>query len=407
MEQVESLLSKVKDLSEKYFNEIREVRRHLHQHPELSFQEFTTSAFIQQKLQSKKIEFTTGHVKTGIIALIKGNNPDKRTILLRADMDALPIEEKSEMPYKSVNKGVMHACGHDVHSSVALGAAFILNELKNDFEGTVKIMFQPGEEVLPGGAKLMIEEGVLENPKVEKAFALHVFPSMETGKVGFKSGMYMASTDELYLTVNGKGGHAAMPSEYVNPLVIAAEIVLQIQNRYMLPNALKGTEGENTPTVIAFGKIEGKGATNVIPDKVELSGTFRTMNEKWRGQVHKDLLKLVGEVSKKYQAVSELRIETGYPFLVNDQKLTESSFLAAQSYLGKENVEDLPLRMTAEDFAFISQKVPSCFFRLGTGNASKGITSGVHTATFDVDETSLEIGMGLMSYLILSDLATG
>lgn len=406
MEQVESLLSKVKELSEKYFNEIREVRRHLHQHPELSFQEFITSAFIQQKLQSKKIEFTTGYVKTGIIALIKGNNSDKKTVLLRADMDALPIEEKSEKPYKSINKGVMHACGHDVHSSVALGAAFILNELKNDFEGTVKIMFQPGEEVLPGGAKLMIEEGVLENPKVETAFALHVFPSMETGKVGFKSGMYMASTDELYLTVNGKGGHAAMPADYVNPLVIAAEIILQIQNRYMLPNALKGTEGENIPTVIAFGKIEGKGATNVIPDKVELSGTFRTMDEKWREQVHTDLLKLVDDVSKKYKVDSNLRIEKGYPFLVNDQTLTEASFLAAQAYLGKEHVEELPLRMTAEDFAFITQKVPSCFFRLGTGNASKGITSGVHTATFDIDERSLEIGAGLMAYLILSDLAT-
>lgn len=396
--------SLIKSLSQKYFSKVLEVRRHLHQHPELSFQEFETSKYIQKHLSEAGIEFTTGHVKTGIIALVKGNNPTKKTILLRGDMDALPINEKNTVPYKSCNEGVMHACGHDVHSACILGTTLILNELKNQFEGTVKIMFQPGEEVLPGGSSLMIEEGVLENPKVDKAIALHVFPSMETGKVGFKPGMYMASTDELYITVTGKGGHAAMPAEYNNPLLIASEILLEINKTFMLPDALKGTKGETIPTVVAFGKIEGKGATNVIPDKVEIAGTFRTMNEDWRSEVHEKLKDIVKTVSAKQHASAEIRIEKGYPFLVNDEVFTNSCSDAAKNYLGIENVEELPLRMTAEDFAYITQKVPSCFFRLGTGNKAKEITSGVHTATFDIDEKALEIGTGLMTWLTLNEL---
>jgi len=392
---------KIKILSEKYFPKILEIRRHLHRHPELSFKEFETSKYIREQLKSAGISFTSGHVGTGIIALIAGKNPGKKTILLRADMDALPIEEKNEVPYKSFNKGVMHACGHDVHSACALGAAFILNELKSEWEGTVKIMFQPGEEVLPGGAKLMIEAGVLENPKVEKAIALHVFPTMETGKVGFKGGMYMASTDELYLTVNGKGGHAAMSSEYVNPLIIASEILLEIDKTFMSP----GNKNQNIPTVVAFGKIEGKGATNIIPEKVELAGTFRTMNEDWRKKVHEQLHQIVKNTSAKYKIDSVLLIEKGYPFLVNDVDFTNSCFSAAQNLLGKENVEELPLRMTAEDFAFITQKVPSCFFRLGTGNKQKGITSGVHTPTFDIDEKALEVGMGMLAWLAVNEMA--
>ncbi len=398
------LSNKIKTLAKKSFEKVLEIRRHLHQHPELSFKEFETSKFIQAQLKEAGISFTTGYVETGIVALIKGKNPGKKTILLRADMDALPIEEKNNVSYKSANVGVMHACGHDVHSSIALGAAFILNEIKDEFEGTVKIMFQPGEEVLPGGASLMIQAGVLENPKVDKAIALHVFPSMEAGKVGFKSGMYMASTDELYVTVNGKGGHAAMPAEYTNPLIIASEILLEINNQYMKENALAGTAGETIPTVVAFGKIEGKGATNVIPEKVELAGTFRTMDEKWRESVHQQLKNIVKTVSQKYNVESNIRIEKGYPFLVNDKELTSACFTSAQNFLGKENVEELPLRMTAEDFAFISQKVPSCFFRLGTANKEKGITSGVHTPTFNIDEKALETGVGLMAWLTVNEL---
>ncbi len=398
--------SDIRELAANYIEKVKEIRRHLHQHPELSFNEVRTSAYLQAQLTEAAISFTSGHVKTGIVALIKGKNPDKKTILLRADMDALPIEEQNEVPYRSSVKGVMHACGHDVHSACAMGAAFVLNRLKDRFEGSVKIMFQPGEEVLPGGAHLMIEDGVLENPKVDKAFALHVFPELEAGRVGFRGGMYMASTDELYLTVTGKGGHAAMPATYANPLLITSEILLEIDRRFMRPGALKGTAGETIPTVVAFGRIEGRGATNVIPDKVEVAGTFRTMNEAWRGEVHKELQRVAEQIAWKHGAKAELNIVTGYPFLVNDEALTNSSKTAAQNYLGSEKVEDLPLRMTAEDFAFISQKVPSCFFRLGTGNQQKGITSGVHTPTFDIDENALVTGVGLMTWLALSELQT-
>ena len=395
------ITSKIKSLSQSYFTKVLEIRRHLHQNPELSFKEYKTSEFIQAQLTKAGISFTTGYVQTGIVAIIKGQNPDKKTILLRADMDALPIEEKNNVPYKSCNPGVMHACGHDVHSAIGLGAAFILNDLKDEFEGTVKIMFQPGEEVLPGGASLMIDAGVLENPKVDKAIALHVFPSMEAGKVGFKSGMYMASTDELYITVNGKGGHAAMPEDYINPLLIASEILVAVNNQFMNPS----TAVEKTiPTVVAFGKIEGKGATNVIPEKVELEGTFRTMDENWRESVHGQLKDIVKNISNKYKIDSVIRIDKGYPFLVNDTEFTNACVSVAKDYLGKENVEDLPLRMTAEDFAFITQKVPSCFYRLGTSNKLKGITSGVHTPTFDIDESALETGIGLMASLTMAEL---
>jgi len=399
-----NLQSRVKALAGSYFPSVLQIRRHLHQHPELSFKEFKTSEFICNQLTEANIEFTKGHVKTGIVAIIRGENPNKKTLLIRADMDALPIEEKNDLSYKSVNAGIMHACGHDVHAACALGAAFILNELKQHWEGTVKIMFQPGEEVLPGGANLMIKEGVLDGPKVDKAIALHVFPGMPAGKVGFKSGMYMASTDELYLTIHGKGGHAAMPAEYNNPLLIAAEILLEINRRFMSPSALKNTAGANVPTVIAFGKIEGLGATNVIPTTVELAGTFRTMDEQWRLETHRQLHELVETIAKKYQATAVLRIEKGYPFLVNDVEFTNACSAAAKNYLGETEVEELPVRMTAEDFAFITQKVPSCFFRLGTGNIEKGITAGVHTATFNIDEAALETGMGLMAWLTLSEL---
>ena len=390
------LTKKIKQLSSHYFPKVQAIRRHLHQHPELSFKEFETSKYIQQQLTEANIEFTSGYVKTGIIAIIKGKNPHKKTTLLRADMDALPITEKNNVPYKSCNEGIMHACGHDVHSACALGAAFILNNLKDEWEGTVKIMFQPGEEVLPGGAKLMIEAGVLKNPKVDKAIALHVFPSMQVGKVGFKSGMYMASTDELYLTVNGKGGHAAIPADYINPLIIASEILLEINTTFMTENNAK------PPTVIAFGSIEGKGATNVIPDKVELKGTFRTMNEKWRKNVHSQLNQIIKKHSLKYGIKSTLTIVKGYPFLVNNESFTSQCITNAQHYLGNKNVEELPLRMTAEDFAFISQKVPSCFFRLGTANIERKTTAGVHTPTFDVDEEALKIGMGLLAQLAVN-----
>jgi amidohydrolase len=391
-------VDQIKDLAKKYTALVTEARQHLHQNPELSFEEFETSKYICSILDKLKIPYTTGHVKTGIVVLLKGKNPDKKVVMLRADMDALPITEQNTVAYTSKNPGVMHACGHDVHSACALGAAAILNETKNDWEGTVKIIFQPGEEVLPGGASLMIKEGVLKNPSVNKAIAQHVHPSMEVGKVGFRSGMYMASTDEIYLTIIGKGGHAAMPADYNNPLLIAAEVLVELKK--LFPNDGK----KDPPTVLAFGDILGKGATNVVPDKVELKGTFRTMNEVWRKEAHALITNTVNDVCEKNKAKAELNICIGYPFLVNDKNLTELCRSSAIEYLGKENVEELPMRMTAEDFAFFSQEIPVCFYRLGTGNKNKGITSGVHTPTFNVDENALPIGAGLMAWLAISEL---
>lgn len=394
------LLEKIKAKSKELSSQLIDIRRHLHANPELSFQEFETSKYIQAVLAKHNIKFETGFVKTGIIALIKGNNPERRCVLLRADMDALPIEERNEVDYKSKNNGVMHACGHDVHSSCALGAAIILNDLKAEFEGTIKIMFQPGEEVLPGGAHLMIKEGILENPHVDCALALHVFPSMETGKLGFRTGMYMASTDEIYIDVFGKGGHAAMPADYNNPLIIASDLLLKLNNEFVL-----NQQSQPAPTVLAFGKIEGKGATNVIPASVSIAGTFRTMDEAWRDKVHERIKEIALECANTYKAKIDVRIERGYPFLVNDESVTRTVKSATEQYLGANNVEELPLRMTAEDFAYISQKVPSCFFRLGTGNSSKGITSGVHTATFDIDENAIEIGVNSMVWGALNLLS--
>jgi len=279
-----STIENIKQLAHQYFDDVISFRRHLHQHPELSFQEFKTSEYVCSILDKHHITYTKGIVETGIVAIIEGKNPSKKTILLRADLDALPIEEQNKVEYKSQNTGVMHACGHDVHTASVLGTAIILNQLKNEFEGTVKIMFQPGEEVLPGGSSLMIKEGVLQNPKVDVAIAQHVFPSMEVGKVGFREGMYMASTDELHITITGKGGHAAMAGDYNNPLVVAAHIITEIEKQFPFTIDNEGVARNtqnNIPTVIAFGKIEGKGATNVIPESVYLAGTFRTMDEAW------------------------------------------------------------------------------------------------------------------------------
>lgn len=396
------LKEKIKALASSNYERVKKIREHLHANPELSFKEFKTSDYIASVLDEMGLSYTRGIAGTGIVGVLEGKNKEKRMLLLRADMDALPIIELNNVSYKSCNEGVMHACGHDVHSASVLGALMILHELKNEWEGSIKFIFQPGEEVLPGGASIMIKEGVLENPKVTNAIAQHVFPSMETGKVGFRKGMYMASTDEIYITVKGKGGHAAMPSDYINPLLVASELISKLHQDFMLDKKYQQDKYKDAPTVLAFGKIEGKGATNVIPDEVAIAGTFRTMDENWRNEVHNLLQKIADEVASKWKAQINVRIEKGYPFLVNDEVLTHSCIKAAQEYLGKENVEELPLRMTAEDFAFFSQKVPSCFYRLGTGNKEKNITSGVHTPTFDIDPKALEVGSGLMAWLVVA-----
>lgn len=393
---MESILNRIQHRASELLPEIISIRRHLHAYPELSFEEYRTSEYISSRLREFQIPFRNGIVKTGIVATIEGLNPQKRTIALRADMDALPITEKNDKSYASQNKGVMHACGHDVHSASMLGVAKILHEIRNEFEGTVRMLFQPGEEKLPGGASLMIKEGVLENPVPLSIFAQHVFPSMETGKVGFRKGMYMASTDELYLTVKGKGGHAAMPGEYINPILIASEILRALDEEFRKP--------AESPTVLAFGKFIAEGATNVIPAEVKIEGTFRAMNEDWRKEAHKLMVGKASEVAKKMGGECEFEVRKGYPFLVNNEALTSRAITSAEAYLGKGNVEELPLRMTAEDFAFYSHHVPACFYRLGTGNKQKGITAGVHTATFDIDEQALITGMGLMAWITYNEL---
>ncbi|MBL7776560.1 MAG: amidohydrolase [Saprospiraceae bacterium] len=374
-------------------------RRHLHAHPELSFEEIQTGAYVAARLAEWGIEHRRGIAGTGVVALIKGKNPRRKVVALRADMDALPIQEANEAPYKSQNPGVMHACGHDVHTAALLGAARILHTLRDQFSGTVKCIFQPGEERLPGGASLMIREGVLQRPRPAGIFGQHVHPPLPAGMVGFRPGMYMASADEIYVTVKGRGGHAAMPQEVIDPVAIAAQLLMalqQIVSRYADPTI---------PTVLSFGKINSVGgATNVIPNEVKLEGTFRTMDEKWRADAHKRMVRIAGQVAKSMGGACEFNIVKGYPVLYNDAALTRRAQSWAREYLGPERVVELPLRMTAEDFAWYSQQIPACFYRLGTGNPARGITSPVHTNTFDIDEAALETGMGLMAWLAVREL---
>lgn len=375
-------------------------RRHLHAHPELSFQEVETGKYVSALLNEWGIEHRRGVAGTGVVALIKGKNPKKRTVALRADMDALPIREANEAPYKSQNEGVMHACGHDVHTSALLGAARILQELCRQFEGTVKCIFQPGEELLPGGASLMIREGVLQNPRPAAIFGQHVHPPLRAGMVGFRPGMYMASADEIYVTVKGRGGHGAMPQDCIDPVTITAQMIVtlqQIVSRYADPGV---------PTVLTFGKINSTGgATNIIPNEVKLEGTFRTMNEKWRTEAHKRMKRIAETLAKSMGGACEFNIVKGYPVLFNHEALTLRARQWAVELLGSERVVDLPMRMTSEDFAFYSQELPACFYRLGTGNPERGITSPVHTNTFDIDEAALETGVGLMAWLAVRELA--
>ncbi|MDQ3072747.1 MAG: M20 family metallopeptidase [Bacteroidota bacterium] len=382
----------IKELSASYFKDVQAIRRHLHAHPELSFQEKETQAFVSAELT--KLGIPHQNIGgTGLVAHIEGQNPKSRSIALRSDLDALPITEKNDVPYKSKHEGVMHACGHDVHTSCLLGAARIFTTLKDRFEGTFRLIFQPGEEKLPGGASLLIKEGVLEDPVPEAIIGQHVMPEMETGKAGFRSGLYMASADEIYITVKGKGGHGAMPHLIIDPVVIASHLIIalqQVASRWSKPSI---------PTVLSFGKLEAKGATNVIPDEVKIEGTFRTFDEDWRSKAHTKMKELAQSVVTGMGGRIEFDIRVGYPFLKNDEVLTSRLAKAARTFLGENNIENLDLRATAEDFAFYSHHVPACFYRLGTGNTEKKITSSVHNPHFDIDEDALETGMGLMTWL--------
>jgi amidohydrolase len=394
-----SLSEKIKTLASEYAEDTVSYRRHLHTHPELSFEEYNTARFVAEKLKSFGLEVTEGVANTGVVALAKGTNPGRKTIALRADMDALPIVEQNEVPYKSQNPGVMHACGHDVHTSSLLGTARILSQVRDSFEGTVKFIFQPGEEKLPGGASLMIKDGVLQNPAPANILGQHVTTAIPVGKVGFRPGMYMASADEIYVTVKGKGGHAAMPDKCVDPILVASHILVALQQ------IVSRNCDPRTPCVLSFGKIVGLGATNIIPEEVKIEGTFRTLNENWRKEAKVKMKKMAEAIADGMGAVCEFTIMDGYPYLQNEPELTARMKKASQQFLGEENVLDLDIWMAAEDFAYYTQEVDACFYRLGVRNEARGIVSGVHTPTFDVDEASLELGSGLMAWLATQELS--
>lgn len=373
-------------------------RNHLHKNPELSFHEHKTARFVADYLKGLGLEPQEGVAGTGVVAMIKGKNPDSRVVGLRADMDALPIHEANEVPYKSQVPGVMHACGHDVHTSSLLGTARILTELREEFEGAIKLVFQPAEEKAPGGASLMIKEGVLENPRPAGMLGQHVAPNVPVGKIGFREGMYMASTDELFLTVKGKGGHGAAPDQLIDPVLIASHIIVALQQ------IISRNRQPANPSVLSFGRFIADGVTNVIPNEVKIQGTWRCMDEEWRADGLRRMVKMAEGIADAMGGSCEFEVVKGYPFLKNHPELTRRTKAAAVEYMGAENVIDLDLWMAGEDFAFYSQVVDSCFYRLGTRNEAKGIISGVHTPTFDIDESALEIGPGLMSWLAIQEL---
>jgi len=385
----------IKELASKYADEFISIRHYLHAHPELSFKEFETSEFVQKKLTEWNIPFTT-MATTGVVGIIEGKEPNSKVTALRADMDALPIKELNDVTYKSINDGVMHACGHDVHTTCLLGASKILNQLKEEWLGTIKLIFQPGEEKNPGGASLLIKEGVLKNPAPDSIFALHVHPGLPVGKLSFRSGMVMASADEIYITIKGKGGHAAAPHLTADTILIASQLVVNLQQ------VISRMNDPLNPSVLSITSIQGGNTTNVIPSEVKLIGTFRAMNEQWRFKAHELIKGICKNTAAMGGAEIDVHIDVGYPFVTNNEELTVTAKRKAEEFAGEGNVEETEIRMGAEDFAFYSHKIPACFFRLGVGNKEKNITSGVHTPYFNVDERAIEIGVGIMAWLAVS-----
>ena len=395
---INTLNKKIKALSAEFAPGIIQIRRHLHANPELSEKEFNTADFICKTLDEFGVTYTRNVGGNGIVAKIEGQQPQTATLALRADMDALPINELNECEYKSLNPGVMHACGHDVHMSSLLGTTKILNELRNEFEGTIRLIFQPSEEKFPGGALAMIKDGVLENPVPERILGQHVLPTLEAGKVGFKSGKYMASTDEVYLTIKGRGGHSATPDLNTDTVLIASHIIVALQQ------VVSRMAPPGVPTVLSFGRVIADGRTNIIPSEVKIDGTFRTFDEVWRARAHEKITMIAKGMAESMGGTCDVFIDHGYPFLVNDDLATSEAKALAQQYLGPENVVELEQRMTAEDFAYYTQIIPACFYRLGVKNPEWSTIRNLHTPEFDADERSLETGMGLMAWLVLGHL---
>jgi amidohydrolase len=390
-------IDEIKQSAQKIYGNVIENRRYLHAHPELSFCEYETSAYVKARLDEMGIPWKA-MADTGIVAVIQGEKPSDQVVALRADMDALSITEANDVMYASLNKGVMHACGHDVHTSSLLGTTKILQSIKSKFGGTVKFIFQPGEEKIPGGASLMIREGVLENPKPSAVIGQHVMPGIDCGKIGIRKGKHMASMDEIYVTVRGKGGHGAQPHQNIDPVLITSHIIVALQQ------TVSRMADPMLPTVLSFGKLIANGAVNIIPDEVYIEGTFRTLDEKWRAEAHVRMKKMAESIAGSMGGSCEFNIVWGYPPLINEEKLTEQVRTFAEEYLGKDNVLDLDIWMAAEDFAYYSQVTDSCFYLLGTGNKEKGIVSSLHTPTFNIDEDALAISTGLMAYIAVKRL---
>lgn len=391
------LKEKVSKLANEMHGAVIRDRRHLHSYPELSFQEFKTAQFVKDRLDAMEISWIP-MAGTGVVAMIEGSIPSDKLVALRADMDALPITEINEVEYASTNKGVMHACGHDAHTSSLLGTAAILQSMKDEFGGKIKLIFQPGEEKLPGGASIMIKEGVLDHERPSAVIAQHVSPMIPAGKIGIRKGKFMASMDEIFVTVTGKGGHGAQPHLNIDPVMIAAQILVSLQQ------VVSRMADPSVPTVLSFGKVIANGAINVIPDTVYMEGTFRTLKEEWRNEAHIRMKTIAEGMAESLGGSCDFQIVKGYPFLINEIKLTEKVQHYAEEYLGRENVLQQDVWMAAEDFSIFSQAADCCYYLMGVRNEEKGIVSSLHTPTFNLDEKALETGMGLMAYVALKHL---
>lgn len=385
--------SYLQKLSSDNFEYVVGCYHHLHAHPELSFLEFETAAFIQNELTKMGISFRSGIGGTGILGRIEGKNPAGKVIALRADMDALPVNEETDIPWKSTNENVMHACGHDAHTACLLGAAKILQQTRNDFEGTVLLIFQPGEEKAPGGAFVMLKDGLFTDIEPEIILGQHVSVDFPTGILGFLPGMIMASADEIHVKIHGKGGHGALPHLINDTVLAASQTIVSLQQvRSRLCHPL-------IPMVLTFGKLIADGATNVIPNEVLLSGTFRTMDEEWRAKAKIHIRRIINETCAAYGCTAEIDIPDGYPCVVNNEKITNLARGFAAEWVGEENIRTLEMRMTSEDFGFFTQKYPCTFYRFGVKGDTNLNTGGLHSSTFQIDEKALETGLGGLVWL--------
>src|SRR5215470_15293658 len=379
-----------------------EQRRDFHMHPELSNREERTSRVIAEKLRELGLdEVRTGVGKYGVVALLKGKLPGS-VVAVRADMDALPIQETLDAPYKSRNDGVKHACGHDAHMTIQLGVAELLSKMRDRIHGSIKFIFQPAEEGAPqgerGGAQFMIEENALENPRPSAIFGLHVMPNIESGQIGYNSGPAMASSDRFSITIRGKKVHGAYPHDGVDTVVVAAECVTALQT---IRSRRVNTQ---EPLVITLGSIHGGNRFNIVADEVKLEGTMRTLNEEIRAKAIEMMKQTLAGVTSAYGASYELEFGANNPVTYNDPALVEATLPVMRKIIGEKSVISPRPQMGAEDFSYYQKVIPGFFYFLGVGNREKGVTAMIHTPEFDIDEESLVVGVKLMSNVLLDYL---